>query len=368
MTAPARLLPARSALRVLGKRAVLGVAALSLTLGSATAGCSFQPAHIPVPGAGVDGPTYPLRVEFANVLNLPQGAKVIADGVRVGELTELTLIDATRARPGFVVAEIEVLDSVRLPVGTTAELRQETPLGDVHIALTEPEHPGGPTLAPGATIPLDHTVQPPLIEDILAALSIFVGSGAITDMQDIVRTVNGALPQDPRETARIAGALGSDLDDLAADTAAVDAVLDGLESVVERGVLDNGVILDDLLTPYGVQHTTDAIDTQIGVIFVLTSLGPVGPAVSWVAPIVQSLDAAVRAVVPMLFGSAPLDTSAPSNLKALTELLHEEIIPLAGGSPRVDLTRITVAGGTALPPEEQTARIVDTLRMIGAVR
>src|SRR5690606_35066632 len=242
-------------------------------------------------------------------------------------------------------------------------------LGDVHIALTEPESPGPPELRPGATIPLTDTVQPPLIEDILAALAVFVGSGAVIDLQDIVRTMNGVLPEDPRDTARIAGALGADLTDLASDTAAVDTMLDGLESVVDRGVLDNAAILDDLLTPYGVQHTTDAINTQIGVIFVLTSLGPVGPAVSWVAPIVQSLDATVQAVVPMLFGSAPLDTSAPSNMKKLVDLLHTEIIPLAERGPRVDLTRITVADAPAgVPEQEQTARIVDTLRMIGAVR
>ncbi|WP_245546091.1 MlaD family protein [Nocardia higoensis] len=347
----------------------LRVLALALTVALGSIGCSFQPTDIPVPGAGVDGPTYPLRIEFADVLNLPQGAKVIADGVRVGQLTGLTLVDARNDRPGFVVADIAVQDSVRLPAGTTAELRQETPLGDVHIALTEPEHPGPATLEPGATIPLADTVQPPLIEDILAALSVFVGSGAIIDLQDIVRTMNGVLPEDPRDTARIAGALGADLSDLAGDTAAVDTVLDGLESVVEQGVLDNAVILDDLLTPYGVQHTTDAINTQIGVIFVLTSLGPVGPAVSWVAPIVQSLDATVRAVVPMLFGSAPLDTSAPSTMKKLVDLLHTEIIPLAEQGPRIDLTRITVADApTAMPEQEQTARVIDTLRMIGAVR
>lgn len=348
-----------------GLRAV--VLALAVALGSA--GCSFRPADITVPGSGVDGPTYPLRIEFANVLNLPHGAKVIADGVRVGQLTGLTLVDAENDRSGYVIADIAVQDSVRLPTGTTAELRQETPLGDVHIALTEPEHPGSAELRSGATIPLADTVQPPLIEDILAALSVFIGSGAITDLQDIVRTMNGVLPQDPRDTARIAGALGTDLTDLADDTAAVDSVLDGLESVVERGVLDNAVILDDLLTPYGVQHTTDAINTQIGVIFVLTSLGPVGPAVSWVAPIVQSLDATVQAVVPMLFGSAPLDTSAPANLNRLVDLLHSEIIPLAEQGPRIDLTRVTLTDAPAgMPMQEQTARIIDTLRMIGAVR
>ncbi|MGV9633196.1 MlaD family protein [Nocardia rhamnosiphila] len=333
------------------------------------AGCSFRPADIPVPGAGVEGPTYPLRIEFANVLNLPQGAKVIADGVRVGRLTGATVVDAGTAgdRPGFVIADIEVQDSVRLPIGTKAELRQETPLGDVHIALTEPTEPGAGRLEPGATIPLADTTQPPLIEDILASLSVFVGSGAVTDIQDLVRTMNGVLPQDPRDTARLADTVGADLTDLAAGSSSLDRVLDGLEAVVQQGVLDNGPVLEELLTPDGVQQTTDAMNAQIGVIFVLTSLGPVGPATQWLGPLLASLESTVRAVVPVLFGAAPLDTSAPSNLKKLVDLLHTRVIPFAEHGPKVNLSQVTVAPA-ALSPDEQTTRIVDTLRMIGAVR
>ncbi|MEU4316339.1 MlaD family protein [Nocardia sp. NPDC024068] len=343
---------------------------LAAVLAVLLAGCSFRPADIPVPGAGVEGPTYPLRIEFANVLNLPQGAKVIADGVRVGLLTGVTVIDAgiAGARPGFVVADIEVQDSVRLPIGTKAELRQETPLGDVHIALTEPETPGPARLEPGATIPLADTTQPPLIEDILASLSVFVGSGAVTDIQDLVRTMNGVLPKNPRDTARLAGTVGADLTDLAANTGSVDSVLDGLESVVQQGVLDNGPVLEELLTPYGVQQTTDAMNAQIGVIFVLTSLGPVGPGTQWLGPLLASVESTVRAVVPVLFGAAPLDTTAPSNLKKLVDLLHTRVIPFAEHGPKLNLSQVTATPATPLSPDEQTTRIVDTLRMIGAVR
>ncbi|MFC8047491.1 MlaD family protein [Nocardia sp. NPDC057353] len=344
---------------------------LLLAVGSVLvlAGCAFRPAELPVPGAGVDGPTYPLRVEFGNVLNLPQGAKVIADGVRIGELTGVTVVDAGTgsARPGFVIADIEILETVRLPLGTRAELRQETPLGDVHIALTEPAEPGAGRIEPGATIPLADTAQPPLIEDILAALSIFIGSGAVTDIQDLVRTMNGVLPADPRDTARLAETVGADLNDLAADAAALDDMLHGLEAVVQQGVLDNAPVITELLTPYGVQQTTDAMNAQIGVIFVLTSLGPVGPSTAWLGPLLAALEDTVRAVVPVLFGAAPFDTAAPSNLKKLTDLLQTKVIPFAERGPKVDLSRVTV-GSSPMSPEEQTTRIVDTLRMIGAVR
>ncbi|MEU8897588.1 MlaD family protein [Nocardia sp. NPDC048505] len=349
----------------------LGAVITCLAVVFATMSCGFQPADVPVPGSGVDGPTYPLRIEFADVLNLPQGAKVIAAGVRVGQLTRVTLVDPVvaapgrAARPGYAVADVEIRESVRLSRGTTAELRQDTPLGDVHIALTEPAEPAAGQLESGATIALADSARSPSIEDILAGLAAFVGSGAVADFQSIVRTMNSVLPADPADTARIAQVLGTDLVDLGGDLGSVDALLDGLRATVDDGVRQNLPVLDDLLTPYGVQHTTEATDAQIGVIFVLTALGPVGPAAKWLGPLLESLDATTRAVVPMLLGRHPLDTAAPSNLKHLVDLIQRRIIPFVDHGPKVNLVEVTAGSMSA---GDQTARIIDTLRMIGAVR
>ncbi|MFF2086232.1 MlaD family protein [Nocardia sp. NPDC058176] len=331
----------------------------------AVTGCGFQPADLPVPGAGVGGPTYPLRIEFADVLNLPQGAKVIAAGVRVGVLTGVTLVDPVATTPGYVVAEVDIRQSVRLAVGTTAELRQETPLGDVHIALSEPMDATAGELMPGATIPLADTTQSPPIEDILAGLSTFVGSGAVADFQHIVATMNGVFPDDPRDTARLAEVLGADLADLGAHLHSVDALLDGMEATVEEGLRRNLPILDELLTPYGVEHTTEAVNAQIGVIFVLTALGPVAPSAQWLGPLLSSLDDTTRALVPMLLGANPLDTESPSNMKALVDLINTELVPYAAHGPKIDVVEVGLAPITT---GEHTARIVDTLRMIGLVR
>ncbi|MGW6728563.1 MlaD family protein [Nocardia sp. NPDC055029] len=360
--------------RRLRRTAVHGLLVLAMMF--AGTGCGFQPADLPMPGSGV-GPTYHLRIEFADVLNLPQGAKVIAAGVRVGRLTEVTLVDPVAAtpdraaRPGYVVADVEIRESVRLPVGTTAVLRQETPLGDVHIALSEPADATRGTLPAGATIPLSDTTQAPPIEDILAGLSTFLGSGAVSDFQSIVRTANGLMPEDPRDTARIAGILGADLTDLGTHLGSIDALLDGMEATVEEGMQQNLPMLDELLTPYGVDHTTDAVNAQIGVIFVLTALGPVAPSAQWLGPLLSGLDDTTRAVVPMLFGSSVSDTGSPSNMKTLVDLINTKLVPFAARGPKVDLVNIGIApapGQTASTPEDRTARIVDTLRMIGAVR
>ncbi|WP_067683503.1 MlaD family protein [Nocardia miyunensis] len=361
----------RSTIRRTGAHALLA-AAVAVTF----TGCDFQPADIPVPGTGVGGPTYRLHIEFADVLNLPQGAKVIADGVRVGQLTNVTLVDPITATPnrpghkGYVIADVAVRDSVRLPVGTTAELRQETPLGDVHIALTEPANASTARIPPDATIPLARTTQSPPLEDILARLATFVGSGAVTDVFDIVRRANTVLPRDTADTARISGTLGADLTDLAGHTDSIHQLVGGIGDTVNDGILRNTTAFDQLLTPYGVRHTTESINATIGVIYVLTALGPLAPSVRWLGPLLHSLDASARAVVPMLFGSRPLDTGSPSNLKKLVDLLQDKIIPFAEHGPKINMVGVTVdpSPAPAMPRDEQTRRIIDSLRMIGAVR
>ncbi|MQY17081.1 MlaD family protein [Nocardia macrotermitis] len=357
-------------------RRIAAHALLAATLAVACGACDFQPADIPVPGTGVDGPTYHLRIEFADVLNLPQGAKVIADGVRVGQLTHVTLVNPVAAaadqpaHKGYVIADVDIGSATKLPVGTTAELRQETPLGDVHIALTEPVDAHSGDIPPNSTIPLANTTQSPPIEDILARLSTFVGSGAITDIQDIVRKMNGIMPRNPADTARIAGTLGADLGDLADHTNAIHQVVNGIQATVDDGLLKNTPTLDPLLTPYGVQHTTDVMNAEIGVIFVLTALGPVGPASAWLGPVLSSADATLRAFVPMLFGAHPLDTGSPSNYAKLADLIQNKLIPFVDRGPKINMVGVSVgpSPASAMSPDEQTGRVIDTLRMIGVVR
>ncbi|WP_245717172.1 MlaD family protein [Nocardia jejuensis] len=339
-------------------------------------GCAFRPSEIVVPGSGVSGPTYHLTIEFADVLNLPPGAKVFADGVRVGRLTHLSLVDpvsptaAEPARRGYVVADVVIRSSVRLPEGTTAALRQETPLGDVHIALSVPPDANGAPLGPDARIPLSHTTPSLPIEDIFAGLSTFIGSGAVTDIQSIVDKMNAILPKDPRDTARIAAALGTDIADLGDHVQSLDRLLDGIGATVDQGLQHNQPMLDELLTPYGAQHTIDTINAEIGVIFVLTALGPVAPSLQWIAPLLNSLDGTVRAAVPILFGAHPLDLDSPSNLKRVVDLIRTEIIPFVDRGPKVNVVGISAGPRppSALSPDEQTDRIVQTLRMIGVVR
>ncbi|MFI9504333.1 MlaD family protein [Nocardia sp. NPDC052566] len=351
------------------KRISLRHIAVALTAAAtlAVGGCAFDPSSVPVPGTSVAGRTYDIRIEFANVLNLPARAKVIANGAQVGTVKAVTVVPAAEAPPGrggYVVVDAEISESVRLPTTTIAELRQNTVLGDIHIALTTPPDGFGALLPRGGTIGIDRTKPPVQLEDTMAAMAFFVQGGAVGQLQDIIARFNSVLPQDPKETARIANVMGGDFTDLAANLDQVDKLLYGLgtNAQVLRDVRPE---LEDILNPEAVQQVTAAVNSIKGVTKIFGVLGPVGQSLAWLAPLLQSSDAALQAYVPLLTGG-PLDLRQPSNMALLVALLRDKIIPFAEHGPKVNITGVQVNSGVS--EQEQVDRIVATLRMIGAVR
>ncbi|MGW0250424.1 MlaD family protein [Nocardia goodfellowii] len=341
--------------------------ALALTVSVAVGGCGFDPSSVPVPGTSVPGPTYRLKIEFANVLNLPARAKVIANGAQVGTVEQVTVVPADRApagRGGYVVVDAEISESVRLPTSTIAELRQNTVLGDIHIALTTP--PGGfdRLLGSDAVIDLAHSRPPVQLEDTMSAMALFVQGGAIGQLQDIINRFNTVLPQDPRETARISQVLGADAADLAAHLDEVDKALAGLSTNAEV-LHDLRPELDNILSAESVQRVNGAAQSIDGVTKIFGVLGPVGESLVWLAPLARSGDAAAKAFVPLATGG-PLDLRSPSNLAMLVAFLRDKVIPFAERGPKVNVTGVRVNSPEA--DAEQVDRMVQALRMIGVVR
>lgn len=333
------------------------------------AGCGFDPASVPVPGASVEGPTYRLHMEFTSALNLPARAKVVANGVRIGTVVDVRVVDpaAPPASGGYVVVDIDIAESVELPASTIGELRQNTVLGDIHIALTTPADTSGAKIPAGGTIPLDQTKPPVQLEDTMAGLATFVQGGTVGRMQDAVNKLNGVMPADPRETARIANVLHADYVDLGNNLAQVDSFLNGLtaDSTV---VADEAATIKELLTERGVAQTSAAVASVVGVVGVLGDLGAVGRSLLWLTPLIDSADAAAKAFLPLAFTGRPLDLTAPSNLNKLVALIRDKIIPFFERGPKVNIVGATLSGPDAVSSTEQVDRILDTLRMIGAVR
>jgi phospholipid/cholesterol/gamma-HCH transport system substrate-binding protein len=162
--------------------ATLVAAVITFVLGGcATNGLGSLP--LPAPGIGSGG--YLLNAVFSNALNLPAHAKVKLAGADIGQLESMI------ARNYTAVTTLRIMDGVRVPVGSTAELRSATPLGDVFVAIKPPTplDPNAALLGSGDTIGLDSTRAAATVESVLASAALLVNGGAVRNFTNIV---NGA--------------------------------------------------------------------------------------------------------------------------------------------------------------------------------
>lgn len=166
-------------------------------------GCAAGLDSVPLPSPGAGGPTYNLNAVFTDALNLPSKAKVRLYGADIGEVTSIDAQDFT-AR-----VSMRIRHDVPLPVGSTAELRSATPLGDVFLQIRPPSDKadGGALLHNGDTIPLTSTASAPTVEELLNSLAMLVNGGAV---RALTTDVNGA--------GRVVGGRGEKLAGLISET------------------------------------------------------------------------------------------------------------------------------------------------------
>ncbi|AKP60334.1 MlaD family protein [Mycobacteroides abscessus] len=160
------------------RAAVATLMTATVLSGCATNGLGDLP--LPAPGIGSGG--YRLTALFSNVLNLPDSAKVKLAGADVGQVDEMHVRNFT------AVTTLRILDGVRLPKGSTAELRSATPLGDVFVSIRPPAGAStdGPLLTDGDTIGLDSTTAAATVESVLSSAALASNGGAVRNLTNVV--------------------------------------------------------------------------------------------------------------------------------------------------------------------------------------
>ncbi|WP_280306323.1 MCE family protein [Nocardia neocaledoniensis] len=181
---------------------------------------------VPLPRPGVDGPSYRLRAEFDNALNLPERARVKIGGIDIGVVTGIDTTD-------FVAeVELEVRRDIALPRGTRAELRQSTPLGDIHVAVTLPEHrPDAPLLGDGDVIDRAHTSAGASVEELMLAMSMLLDGGAMNQVARITSELNAIVGGRGPQLSHLLTELTAVLTALNQRTGQIDSVLHGLDGL-----------------------------------------------------------------------------------------------------------------------------------------
>ncbi|MBJ8344784.1 MlaD family protein [Antrihabitans sp. YC2-6] len=316
----------------------------------AVSGCGFDPADLPIPGTYVEGAKYTVSVEFSSALNLPDKAKVVAEGVEVGIVDRVELVGES------AVAKVDLKGEVQLPVSTRAELRQATILGEIYISLLPPADSTGPYLVDGDTIPRSQTAPADNIEDLLRGLSSMVSGGRVAQLQDVVNQFNAAFPATDEDFRRIFVAGQAALHDLTVNTDDIDRIL-GAAAAVSTDLAANNERVDEILQ-YGPARAEGLSGVLFGVVELIFRLRDLArPLGDILVPIAGDVHDIIAVIAPALVTIGNADTSVPMNVDTVDRLLRDKIVPFLSAAPNVRID----AGA-------QADQLIHVLRSIGLVR
>jgi phospholipid/cholesterol/gamma-HCH transport system substrate-binding protein len=218
-------------------KAVAGLAAV--VLGCSSCGISLQ--SLPKIG-GVSGPTYTLTATFANVVNLPANAAVRSGAVTVGYVSAIGVKDFQAQ------VTMKIKKSTKLPVGTSADIDFDTPLGEDFVSLQPPAAaaPNGPVLTDGENLPEDKNLTAPSVEDAFGALGAVLNGGGINQLQTIITQTNLALDNNQGPIRALIQNLSATVTSFAQNTPSIDGALNAmaqLSTVLNRGsnTISNGI-------------------------------------------------------------------------------------------------------------------------------
>lgn len=204
------------------RSAVIATALVALT--GLVSGCGISFETMPLLGSST-GAGYDIHATFDNVLNLAQGAQVRDGDALVGRVTSLSTNDY------LAHVTLHIQRSVRLPVGTTATVQFNTPLGDEYVQLEPPAHPTAAVMRAGATIVPPDAVNAPSVEDLLAALAAVLYGGGLSQAHTVVDELNQIIGPNQPQLRRILTDLNTTVGSLSANASNLDNALAAIAKV-----------------------------------------------------------------------------------------------------------------------------------------
>ena len=301
---------------------------------------------LPQPGPSYDD-GYDIVMQFDSVLNLPERAKVVLDGVTVGVVSEMALTSTD------VNVTARMSRGVAVPSNIRAVLQQATVLGDIYVALERPADGSAPAsaLTNGGVIPVAQTTSPPQLEDTIASLANFVSSGSIQRAQNTIIRLNRVVPSSD-EVRTLTGRVETNLTALSENLDTVDQLLDG---VAQGAAVMNSRLpeLEYLFSPegqLGFEHLIGILN-YIGTI--LPSVGSITLGGYWLVPFLNSLADSVGALQESKVAG---ETEIPKYRQLFTEMF----LPV-DKYPAINITSIIGPDG-----RELSGNVQEVLRILGA--
>lgn len=307
---------------------------------------SLDVSALPAPGNSYSG-GYDVVMEFDNVLNLPARAKVTLDGTTVGVVTGVAI------EAHHVNVTTRIASDVVVPSNVHAVLQQATVLGDIYVALEPPQTmPAGPGLRPGATVPLAQTTSPSQLEDTIAHLADFVGSGSIQRIQNTIIGLNRVTP-DSDALRKLASQFAADMSDLSNNIDDVDLLLHGVSDTAQA--LHNRIpSIQHWFSPEGMRGFDRGVQAISLVGYSFPSLGTIYAGGFWLVPLFNSMAAAVGA---MQRDKQTFEAEYPAWRRLFTDYFMPQ-----DKYPAINITSIVGPDG-----RELSNNVQDVLRILGAM-
>ncbi|WP_043451490.1 MlaD family protein [Jongsikchunia kroppenstedtii] len=218
------------------RRKAVVIAGLAVGTVAVVAGCSSAPTltieqlPLPAPGGLTGGPT--INAVFTNALNLPTKAKVKIGGNDVGQ------VDTIKTSNYEAHVKMSLKKGTEVPVGSTAQLRQATPLGDVFLAIIPTDDTSRGDMKSGDTIPIDKTSAGASVEDLLVSASAFVDGGILNGATNLVHELSTAVGDHPQDVTTVIRGFTTAISKLNQNTGEINnslATIDDLTGDLARG-------------------------------------------------------------------------------------------------------------------------------------
>jgi phospholipid/cholesterol/gamma-HCH transport system substrate-binding protein len=167
-------------------------------------GCGWRGLNsLPLPGTQGNGPgSFVIQAQMPDVNNIQPNSRVRVADVTVGHVTKIE-------RQGWhALLTMQLNGDVDLPANATAKIGTTSLLGSQHIELAPPTHelPQG-KLRNGSLIPLSHGGAYPTTDQTLAALSLVLNGGGISQVQDITEALSTAFRGREQDVRSLIGQL-----------------------------------------------------------------------------------------------------------------------------------------------------------------
>lgn len=297
---------------------------LLFAAGAALSGCALSLQALPKV-SDVSTATYPVRAVFADVLNLSVDAQVRVGAEVVGQ------VGAISTRNFEADLTLDIRRAVRLPVGTTAQVRFDDPLGEEYVMLQPPTTlsssvptPTTSFLGRGSLIPESSTSTAPSVEDTLGALSLVLNGGGINQLGTIIHELNGTFGGNQPSIRSFLTTINQGVTSLSSGRSAIDNALTSMSNLTKELNGGGSTIATGIGTIGPAIGVLAGEDQQISdLIGQLSNLGAVGTQIADdsgqdsvsdardLLPVIEQLEAASSQLAPDLADLTRFESETP---------------------------------------------------------